>query len=371
MPEAMPVRCPECGYDNRDNYRFCGMCGASLRPAPAAPRKTGLREQATVATEPPPPTRPAPREAPPPAESAPVSGPSFLGLADAPARNDVQYLLEDEESHSGGKRMLVAFLLLIVAGGLVYWHWSRDGFPWSSAGSSHQAQAPVFSGASSGPAPAEPLSPPVNQAAHPDSPPAVPSADEAHMTKSDDLASAPKESSTTAPAKPSADSTDQSLAAAVPDAAKSSALPANEPTTASNEADATPETPAPKPVAPAKPPRSVATKPTQPAPAPASADDQLVADGEKYLYGNGVPANCDRAQKNLRAAAGHGSSRALSMLGTMYATGHCADRDLPNAYRSFARALHLDPNNSRIQSDLEILWRQMSPDERQAATHGN
>jgi TPR repeat protein len=136
---------------------------------------------------------------------------------------------------------------------------------------------------------------------------------------------------------------------------------------AASETEATPDPAKPTP---AKPVRSAITKPA-PAPAPVSGDDQLVADGEKYLYGNGVPANCDRAQKNLRAAAGHGSSRALSMLGTMYATGHCADRDLPNAYRSFAKALHLDPNNSRIQSDLEILWRQMTPDERQAATHSN
>lgn len=324
-----------------------------------------------MATEPPPPSRPSvPREVTSQPEAAPVSGPSFLGLADAPGRNDVQYLLEDEDSHSGGKRMLIAFLLLVVAGGLVYWHWSRDGFPWRNAGSSHQAQAPVFSGASSAPSPAEPMAPPANQASHPDSPPVVPSSDEAHMTQSDDAPSTPKESATPVKAKSSADNAEQGLAAAVPDAAKSAPPPANEASEASDDADATPATPAPKAVAPPKPARNVATKAT-PVPATVSGDDQLVADGEKYLYGNGVPANCDRAQKNLRSAAAHGSSRALSMLGTMYATGHCADRDLPNAYRSFARALHLDPNNSRIQSDLEILWRQMTPEERQAATHGN
>ena len=26
----MTIRCPECGYENRDMYRFCGMCGARL-----------------------------------------------------------------------------------------------------------------------------------------------------------------------------------------------------------------------------------------------------------------------------------------------------------------------------------------------------
>ena len=56
------------------------------------------------------------------------------------------------------------------------------------------------------------------------------------------------------------------------------------------------------------------------------------------------------------------------MLGTMYFTGHCATRDLPTAYRWFARALHGDPGNSRLQQDLEILWKAMTPDERQMAT---
>ena len=117
-----------------------------------------------------------------------------------------------------------------------------------------------------------------------------------------------------------------------------------------------------------KPTSKPAPKATVPQPAPTnSADDRLVADGEKYLYGNGTSENCTLAQKNLRAAAAHGNAKALSMLGAMYATGHCVNRDLPTAYRSFARALHQEPNNDRIQRDLEVLWRQMSADERQAA----
>jgi hypothetical protein len=95
--------------------------------------------------------------------------------------------------------------------------------------------------------------------------------------------------------------------------------------------------------------------------------DRLVADGEKYLYGNGVTPDCDRAQKNLQAAARRANPKAQSILGTMYATGHCVTRDLPTAYRWFAKALHGDPTNERISRDLEVLWRQMSQDERQAA----
>ena len=341
------------------------MCGASLRPAPVAQRKVPAAQQATVATEPPPP-RPASTRPATPKPEAPVSGPSFLGLADAPPRNDVRYLLEDEDSHRGGKRMLISLLLLSIAGGLVYWHWSRDGFPWSS-GNSRAAQAPVFSGASNAPAPAEPLPPPSDDSSHAAAPPSVPSADESHMTKSDDSSPSSAESATSQ--KPTADKTDQGLLAAAPDTTRPAAQSSTPESTTEAETPAQ-APPAPKPTTPSKPVRPAVSKPA-PTQVQASGDDQLVADGEKYLYGNGVPANCDRAQRNLRTAAGHGNARALSMIGTMYATGHCVDRDLPNAYRNFAKALHLDPSNTRIQSDLEILWKQMTPDERQAATHGN
>lgn len=105
----------------------------------------------------------------------------------------------------------------------------------------------------------------------------------------------------------------------------------------------------------------------KPPTAASSYSDRLVADGEKYLYGDGVSPNCDRAQKKLSAAAKRLNAKAQSLLGTMYATGHCVNRDLPTAYRWFAKALHQDPNNKRVQQDLEVLWRQMTADERQVA----
>jgi TPR repeat protein len=124
--------------------------------------------------------------------------------------------------------------------------------------------------------------------------------------------------------------------------------------------------PAPKTV-PVKPPAPAPTASEAPRAAAASPEDRLVAVGEKYLYGNGVAENCAVAQKNLRAAAQRSNAKAQSILGTMYATGHCVDRDLPMAYRWFAKALHQDPSNNRIQRDLEVLWRQMTADERQLA----
>ncbi len=91
-------------------------------------------------------------------------------------------------------------------------------------------------------------------------------------------------------------------------------------------------------------------------------------EGEKYLYGDGVPANCVRAQQYLLVAAEHSSAKAQSAVGTMYATGHCATRDLPLGYRWFARAQRQNPRNRIIEEDMRVLWNQMSPEERKLAT---
>jgi TPR repeat protein len=114
-------------------------------------------------------------------------------------------------------------------------------------------------------------------------------------------------------------------------------------------------------------------KPKAAIPKPSSEDaasafeDRLVADGEKYLYGRGVPEDCERAQRNLQIAARDSNAKAQTLLGAMYATGHCVNRDLPTSYRWFAKALHGDPGNSRVQRDLEVLWNQMTPEERRLA----
>ena len=89
-------------------------------------------------------------------------------------------------------------------------------------------------------------------------------------------------------------------------------------------------------------------------------------EGEKYLYGDGVQVNCDRAQKDLVVAAKQSNPKAESVLGTMYATGHCAARDLPLAYYWFAQAERHGVNRI-IEEDMKVLWSQMSPEERKVA----
>ena len=113
--------------------------------------------------------------------------------------------------------------------------------------------------------------------------------------------------------------------------------------------------------------RKSAIPKAQPSVPSISPEDQIVADGEKYLYGRGARANCALAQRNLLIAARQSNPKAQTLLGAMYATGHCVNRDLPTAYRWFAQALHGDPGNFRVQRDLEVLWKQMTPEERQLA----
>jgi len=98
-----------------------------------------------------------------------------------------------------------------------------------------------------------------------------------------------------------------------------------------------------------------------------SADDPAVADAERYLYGRGVRQNCGRALSALRPAADASNPKARTLLGAMYATGHCVPRDLPSSYRWFTLALREDPNNVWVERNLQTVWNEMSASEKQRA----
>ncbi len=104
------------------------------------------------------------------------------------------------------------------------------------------------------------------------------------------------------------------------------------------------------------------------APAAADTGDADFRKGEAYLYGRGMPENCDEAVKYLKSASAKTNAKARSAFGTMYATGHCVPRDLPTSYLWFAMALRADPNNQILEKDLSAVWNQMTPPERQMAT---
>jgi len=370
MLVLMTLRCEQCGHENDSRYRFCGMYGAKL-PLPS-------RETAAPRTDPAVPGSPV----------RPVSGPSFLGLADEPS-DPVSYLLEDETTTRNWGRFVVVLVAFLACAAATSWHWRHDlrslvlrtlgGQAVASQQTTDLAPAP--STASSSETPTVPSGTPSvvpqtgaggsNQAAPtsatastpPTTQPAAPASDQAPTG-----AASPPNSA--APSGgPSSASNSQELqpnappaAAASSDNSQSANSDSKDEASAEKEESSQEETPAVKPRTAVKASRNSAEQvPTS------SESDALETQGERYLYGNGVPANCALAQKSLLAAAEHSNSRAQSVLGTMYATGHCATRDLPLAYRWFARALHQDPNNLRIQDDLKVLWNQMSPDERQLA----
>jgi hypothetical protein len=277
----------------------------------------------------------------PPAAPLALNRVSLLGLEDAPVQEkpdpSADYLLaEMQEPPSRHARMYLALAVLLAAGLLMAWNWHRNGYPW----------LPQF----------------VPQSAHSQAPQnSNPPAPMEAQAKPPEITPAPASAATPAPAT-----------AAAPQP------PANPPASSetSSEPPSTPQTQQPAPVAaviakPAtrRPPMlDVASTQSSSEPAPKTPDEtHLLLEGEKYLYGNGVAQDCERAQKNLLAAAAAHSSTAEDLLGTIYASGHCAARDLPTAYHWYAQALRDDPSNNRIESDLKVLWSQMTPAERQIA----
>ncbi len=364
----MYVRCTQCGYDNSPDYRFCGMCGGPLA-RPVTQGRAVVREvvaspasesEAASIAPPDPPSAP-PRPEPPPAAAGggnQVHGPSFLGLSEDP-KAEFNYLYEDEpaRSHTG---WIVIVLLLLVAGGLIGWQWRNDGFPFDrlSAGNSPAPAAPAESQGQN--APVSPA--PDNRASGETAPAASPNDSGDHPAQSatqPPTQATPGEGEKSAEGgEPVAPSPEATAPAAAAPAAKEKAETAPPAKTHSVHAK----------LSPAKKTAKTESAEVETATAAPSPDADLELAGERYLYGSGLPQNCARAESSLRTAATHRNSKAQTVLGTMYATGHCVGRDLPAAYRWFARALHEDPQNSRISADLQVLWRQMTPEEKQLAT---
>jgi outer membrane biosynthesis protein TonB len=270
-------------------------------------------------------------------EAQAFSRPSLLGLAqDDPTEAErVEYLLEDDSGgeHRRGLAVLLVLLAVIAGAG---WHWRGDMRAWiAKAGKNPnvaQAESNQVPAATVPPAAAPAPNPPVVQPA------------------------------------PTNDSTAQNATTVPPTAGPSDQM-ATQPSQAVTEATKQDPEPQEEQAPAAKKPalKPAATKMEYKTPAQNASADALEAQGEDYLYGHGVHADCGRAGKSLLAAAAQSSAKAQSVLGTMYATGHCVTRDVPLAYRWFAKASHQEPGNVRVQQDLVVLWQQMTPEEREVA----
>lgn len=336
--------CPKCGEDNADNFRYCGMCGAVLEISKRAstPKLETVREGGITALN-----IPAnPPRAGTEKRVEPISGPSLLGIGGLDSLREKAFsggdsFFEPEEPRTGGRKLLL--LVLLAALGVAIW-WTYTNYV--AIGDSQKRQAAASKGGTS-------------------EVPAQPPAPEA---KSADAAQTPPSNSTQTPPLPSTETPTQGAVEKQP--APPSPNSESKPEVAANVA-------APKPDAHERrvtPASSARTErhPTGPKAAltvtAPDTGDAAFRKGEAYLYGRGVPENCDQAVKYLKAASVKLHARARSTFGTMYATGHCVPRDLPTAYVWFAQALQVDPNNQILEKDLSALWNQMTPPERQLAT---
>jgi hypothetical protein len=407
------VRCAICGNENAETNYYCGMCGAALTankqrpvqplaPVPAAP--TPAPRQVAPAAPPvqrqtAPPLRtgmPGQREQ----SSAPViTGPSFLGLnAPAPqsrsrdsARDNslspgsqahdhlqhssgsLDYLLDDdeEEPKGGWGKLLVVLVALLLALGFGYLRWRQGGFDWLTGNKNPAAVAPATPTpqASAGDSTSTPATSTPNATSDAPSSPAATTPGQATQPAVDPSNPATGSGSGAPVATPADSAAPQTNPPT--NTAQTQASPAQAPSD-SHPSDSNPSTDsAPSAAQPSdadsetRPSQAKATKPRQPKPTPAKPLDS-VTEAERYIYGRGTRQDCDRGLRLLKPTADQ-NPKAMVSLGVLYTTGTCTPRDLPTAYRWFAMALHKEPDNQALQDDLQKLWSQMTPPERQLA----
>lgn len=382
--------CPNCGENNSANFRFCGMCGTSLesrRPA-GAPRTVGTSDstrlfhsEAAEARVPAKATVGAVRSSQPTAANSVTSGPSFLGLnqpftegngngssGDAPNESfsGLDSFFEQDEPAVSGRGIFLLLVLLAVLGAGGWWAYTHYNGTATTQGTNAQVPAQTSSPQTGGAETAD------NSASNAKTTEPSPSASE----NSSPNQSTPNPSVANTGASTSAS---PSQPAAVPPAEAANSTPPAAVEPKSDKAERNPAA-SPKPTAHTRPSESshaargqkVARADIKPVARPSAAipvsgdkGDAEFKRGEAYLYGRGMPENCNEAIKNLKEASAKQNAKARSTFGTMYATGHCVPRDLTTSYSWFAQALRVDPNNQILEKDLTAVWNQMTPPERQ------
>jgi hypothetical protein len=374
------TKCAGCGHVNEPGMKFCGMCGtrgdrrmeerrgtgdaaraaaianAQLPPPEAKGRATTqvaeppeLTDEVPVAL----PRRGEPaifRNEPPRNERTEsvsseirkesgnggrISGPSFLGLNSQPDNNEgVEYLLEDEPSGSGLRKVLLLLVLAAILG-LLFVQWR------SSFKASPKPPAPAKSD------PSTPANAP--QGNNQPSDPVVPAVTEAPKTAA------------------------SGTNAVTTGAASEVKAPRTEPTAL--------ETTSPSPLATSSDEGTTSAKTTTEKALPDSdgkeAEDARIPDykpsaalvrAQQFIRGTGgVQQNCEQGMLYLRAATDKSDPGAAIQMAALYSSGLCVKQDRVMAYRWFNSAHELQPANMWIQKNMDQLWAQMSSQERRLA----
>jgi hypothetical protein len=157
----------------------------------------------------------------------------------------------------------------------------------------------------------------------------------------------------------------KSLEAATDETKPATEAPATTPSTTPPQKSPPVKTPAPRAVLAPKPTKPAALSTRKPSPSPL-ASDPPAEEAPENTASVAASSDCDKVPA-LRKAADRGDIKARTSLGLVYYSGQCVPRDLPTAYRWYALALHANPDNTQLSAQLEAIWKQMSPAERQLA----
>lgn len=277
------------------------------------------------------------------AEKTGIQGPSFLGLSDEP-EDDTTYLLEEENSSHSGLRKLVLLVILAAIVGLIFvqyrssLHANPKPEPSHSSPQGQNQSSPATNA-------------PQQQSLAPDSsvPAAAPAVPNAKPAAED-------------PAPPAPSQQNNSTPQVTP--AKAETLLTEEPAptdVAEPLRSAAPDVPAKSANSAAADSSLNAAVPTEEKASP------TLTRAQQFLQGRGVAQNCEQGLVYLRAAAQKNEPAAAVQMGALYASGHCVHQDRVMAYRWFNSAHELQPANQWIIRNMDLLWGQMTDQERRLA----
>jgi hypothetical protein len=261
-----------------------------------------------------------------------ISGPSFLGLNSQPDNNgEVEYLLEDEPS-GGGLRKLLLLVVLAAILGLLFVQWR------SSFKANPKPSAPAKSD------PSTPSTAP--QGNNQTTDPAGPSPLEA-----------PKAASTGASAITNGAASELKAPRTEPTALETTSPV---PTPGSDEDAVAPKADKTLP--------DSDSKAAEEARIPDYKPSAALVRAQQYIRGTGgVAQNCEQGLLYLKAATDKSDPGADIQMAALYSSGICVKQDRVMAYRWFNSAHELQPANVWIQRNMDQIWAQMSSQERRLA----
>src|SRR5579859_988138 len=365
---GVSTKCESCGHVNEPGMKFCGMCGTRVErrmaerrgasdearaaaianaqlPSPEVASRKTARVAATAVEEAAPvsfPRRGQPaifRDEPGRKESVRsesgngghISGPSFLGLNAQPESNsNVEYLLEDEPS-GGGLRKLILLLIIAAIAGLLF-------VQWRSSFKANPKPAPTR---------VEPSTPaPGPQGSNASQPPAA---------QGDPYAGATNTGA--AAVTDGAAATDANAPKAQPTALETEGTSSNATTDDTTDKKLPPDEPLP----------NADSKSPEEAKIPDYKPSAALVRAQQYIRGKGVQQNCEQGLLYLKAATDKSDPGAAIQMAALYSSGLCVKQDRVMAYRWFNSAHELQPANMWIQKNMDQLWAQMSSQERRLA----